>query len=201
MIGLNYVQKKKSTLILKKEGCKNKRKYWINYCYYFCVPVVFVKHQRKETSLPLTIFHILGEGSGVDDQSQEQTNNWKRVKYVFQVNIRKKYPFAEDGNFVLTACSESIDGHSVVLVFLVGISTPQTQTSQECTKEISHETNDHQSCGSTNISGTVGSSASRFRISSKGQRGRSTRFDTLGEETFPPSIGLNPTGISQCTKE
>ena len=123
-------------------------------------------------------------------------------KYVFQVNIRKKNPFfAENEDFGLTACSESIDGHSIVLVFLVGISTPQTQTSQECTKEISHETNDHQSCGSTNISGTVCSSASRFRISSKGQRGRSTRFDTLGEETFPPSIGLNPTGISQCTKE
>ena len=38
------------------------------------MPVVFVKHQRKETSLPLTIFHILGEGSGVDDSDVVMAN-------------------------------------------------------------------------------------------------------------------------------
>ena len=194
MIGFK-IYTEKSTISKEEEG-KRISENWINYTLQllkiWCVVVWFWSIDRN-SSLKLTIFHILGEWSWIDDQSQKQSDNWKILNSNTEFSkVMKKW---------ITSSSESIDSHSVVLVLLVGISTPQTQTSQECTKEIRHETNNHQSSCTSNIAGGMCSSASRSSLSSKRQRSRSTSLDTLGEETFPPSFGLNPTGISKSAKE
>ena len=96
----------------------------------------------QELTRSLTISDVLGELDGVDDGGQEQGNDWN----IFILN-RNIFTDKES----LTGDNESVDGHTVVFVLLVGVRAPQAQACQEGPEEIKEKSDDHQSSSATDV--------------------------------------------------